>query len=304
MEVNLINLIERYSNEDKCRNYLEALKWQDGIKCPRCGSGNISRIRKRDQFDCDKCRYQFSVTAGSIFHDSHLPLWKWFLAVYLMAESKKGISANQLKRSLAISYKTAWYLCHRIRKAMQEVQSIPKLKGVVEVDETYVGGRYDRRRKRQPWEKQAVVGLLQRHGHFEAKAVRTPSKKILVGVIKDRVDKGATVMTDELRAYKSLDKDFDHETVNHSAEEWARGNVYTNGVENAWSLFKRSIVGSYHQISAKHVDAYLDEFDWRFNGRENPYLFRDTLLRLLNSPKMEFKELIAKQDTQSSSLVK
>lgn len=296
MEVNLINLIERYSNEDKCRNYLEALKWQDGIKCPRCGSEKISKIKKRDQFDCDKCRYQFSVTAGSIFHDSHLPLWKWFLAVYLMAESKKGISANQLKRSLDISYKTAWYLCHRIRKAMQEVESMPKLKGIVEVDETYVGGRYDRRRKREPWEKQAIIGLLQRHGGFEARAVRTPSKKILVGVIKDRVDKGSTVMTDELRAYKSLDKDFDHETVNHSAEEWVRGNVYTNGVENAWSLFKRSIVGSYHQISAKHVDAYLDEFDWRFNGRENPYLFRDTLLRLLNSPQIEFKKLISKPE--------
>lgn len=145
---------------------------------------------------------------------------------------------------------------------------------------------------------------MQRHGGFEAIAVQTPSKKILVGVVKDRVDKGSTVMTDELRAYKSLDKDFDHETVNHSAEEWVRGNVYTNGVENAWSLFKRSIVGSYHQISAKHVNAYLDEFDWRFNGRENPYLFRDTLMQLLNSAKMEFKELIAKQDTQSSSLVK
>ena len=116
MEVNLINLIERYSDESKCRKYLEALKWQEGVKCPRCGSEKVSHIVKRDQYDCDECRYQFSVTAGSIFHDSHLPLWKWFLAVYLMTESKKGISANQLKRSLAVSYKTAWYLCHRIRK--------------------------------------------------------------------------------------------------------------------------------------------------------------------------------------------
>lgn len=297
MEVNLISLIERYSNESKCRKYLEALKWHNGIKCPRCSSGKVSRILKRDQFDCDKCRYQFSVTAGSIFHDSHLPLWKWFLAVYLMTESKKGISANQLKRSLDISYKTAWYLCHRIRKAIQEVDSAPKLEGVVEIDETYVGGHYDQRRKRGPWEKQAVIGLLQRHGKFEAKAIRTPSKKILVGVIKNRVDEGSTVMTDEYRAYKSLDKDFNHKSINHAAEEWARGNVYTNGVENAWSLFKRSIVGSYHQISTKHLDAYLDEFDWRFNGRENPYLFRDTLLRLLNSPQMEFKKLISKPET-------
>src|SRR4030042_5099015 len=154
METNLINLIERYSNEDKCRKYLEGLRWHNGIKCPRCGSKKISRITERNQYDCDKCRYQFSVTAGSIFHDSHLPLWKWFLAVYLMTESKKGISANQLKRSLAISYKTAWYLCHRIRKAMEEAKNKPQLDGTVEVDETYVGGHYDRRRKREPWQKQ------------------------------------------------------------------------------------------------------------------------------------------------------
>src|SRR5271157_2419086 len=122
---------------------------------------------------------RIEIGAGTIFHDSHLPLWKWFLAIYLMCESKKGISANQLKRSLDISYKTAWYLCHRIRKAMQEVIEKPKLDGIVEVDETYVGGRYDRRRKPEPWHKQAVIGLLQRHGRFEAKAIRTPSKKVL-----------------------------------------------------------------------------------------------------------------------------
>jgi transposase-like protein len=294
METNLINLIERYSNEDKCRKYLEGLRWHGGIKCPRCGSKKVSRITERNQYDCDKCRYQFSVTAGSIFHDSHLPLWKWFLAVYLMTESKKGISANQLKRSLAISYKTAWYLCHRIRKAIQEAIDKPKLNGVVEVDETYVGGRYDERRKRRAWQKQAVIGLLQRDGMFEAKTIPTVSKHILTSIVKKRVDKKATVMTDELPAYKSLKDSFKHKSVNHHAEEWVCGDVHTNGIENAWSLFKRSIVGSYHKISNKHLDAYLDEFEWRFNGRENPYLFRDTLIRLLNSPKMEFKELIRK----------
>jgi transposase-like protein len=211
-----------------------------------------------------------------------------------MTESKKGISANQLKRSLGISYKTAWYLCHRIRKAMQEIEAKPKLDGVAEVDETYVGGKYDRRRKREPWEKQAVIGLLQRHGKFEAETIRTPSKKVLVGVVKNRVDRGSAVMTDELQAYKSLGEDFNHETVNHSAGEWTRGNVNTNGVENAWSLFKRSIIGSYHQISTKHLDAYLDEFEWRFNNRENQFLFRDTLIKLLYTPKMEFEKLVSK----------
>lgn len=294
METNLINLIERYSDEEKCRKYLEALKWPQGVKCPRCGSEKVSRINKRGQFDCDKCRYQFSVMANSIFHDSHLPLWKWFLAVYLMTESKKGISANQIKRSLAISYKTAWYLCHRIRKAIEELIDKPLLNGTVEVDETYVGGKYDRRRKRSPWEKQAVIGLLQRNGNVETRTIKTPSKSVLTGVVRSRDDRKATVMTDELPAYKSLNKTFKHESVNHSKEEWVHGDVHTNGIENVWSLFKRSVIGSYHKISNKHMDAYLDELEWRFNGRDNPYLFRDTLIRLLNSSKLEFKELIRK----------
>lgn len=295
MEVNLVNLIERYSDDKKCRQYLEALKWHGGIKCPRCGSDKISRIVKRDQFDCDQCRYQFSVTAGSIFHDSHLPLWKWFLAVYLMAESKKGISANQIKRSLKISYKTAWYLCHRIREAMNEIhRDQPKLNGVVEVDETYVGGKYDSRRKRARYDKPGVMGMLERDGRFEARTIQTKGARVLTGAVRDRVDKSATIMTDESPAYKGLDNTYKHESVNHRREEWVRGNVYTNGVESAWSLFKRSIVGSYHQISAKHLDAYLQEFEWRFNGRMNEYLFRDTLIRLLNTPKMEFKKLVKK----------
>jgi transposase-like protein len=136
--------------------------------------------------------------------------------------------------------------------------------------------------------------LLQRNGKFEAKTIPTPSKTVLTGIIRNRVNKTATVMTDEWGAYKSVGETHKHESVNHKEEELVRGDVHTNGVESAWSLFKRSIVGSYYQISAKHLDAYLDEFEWRFNGRENPYLFRDTLIRLLNSPKMEFKELIKK----------
>jgi len=294
MEINLISLIEQFRNEEKDRKYLEGLKWPDGVKCPRCESEKISHIKKYQRYECDACRYQFTVTAGSIFHDSHLPLWKWFLAVYLMMESKKSISANQMKRMLSVSYKTAWYLCHRIRKAMEEVKDSPKLCGTVEVDETYIGGKYDERRKRGPYDKQAVMGLLERNGRFEAKTIPTNGRKILMGVINDRVSKDATIMTDEYAGYKAVGKEYRHETVNHSKGEYVRGNAYTNGVESAWSLFNRSIVGSYHHIDTKHMDAYLDEFEWRFNGRENPFLFRDTLIRLLNAPKMEFKELIAK----------
>lgn len=294
MEINLVNLIEQYSDNKKCRQYLEALKWHNRVTCPRCGSDKISHIKTREQYDCDQCRYQFSVTAGTIFHDSHLPLWKWFLAIYLMAESRKGISANQVKRSLKISYKTAWYLCHRIREAMNEVHKVnDKLQGTVEVDETFVGGKYDKRRHREPFAKQPVIGLLQRNGRFEAKTIQTRGARVLVGVVRDRVDPTATVMTDELSAYKGLGKTYKHETVHHKAEEWARGNISINGIESAWSLFKRSLVGSYHKVSAKHLDSYLQEFQWRFNGRNNEYLFRDTLLQLLNTPNLEYKKLTA-----------
>src|SRR6266542_1438572 len=139
-EMDLMRLMAQFDTSDECRKYLEGLRWRDGVKCPRCRSGKISRIRERNQFDCDSCRYQFSVTAGSIFHDSHLPLPKWFAAVYLMCEARKGVSANQLKRTLGVSYKTAWYLCHRIRSALVD-ESGELLRGIVEADETYVGGK-------------------------------------------------------------------------------------------------------------------------------------------------------------------
>src|SRR3954447_19192981 len=139
-DIDLPTLIAEYGSEDKCRAYLEALRWPDGVRCPRCDGPTISRIEKRGQFDCDSCRYQFSVTAGTIFHDSHLPLWKWFLAVYVIGESKKGISSNQLKRMLGVSYKTAWYLTHRIRAAMVD-DGLDMLMGIVEADETWISGR-------------------------------------------------------------------------------------------------------------------------------------------------------------------
>src|SRR5258708_4614604 len=139
-EMNLISLFEKFGNDEKCRMYLEHLRWPDGITCVRCQSDKISRIYKRNQFHCDSCQYQFSATVGTIFHDSHLPLTKWFAAIYLLSESKKGISANQLKRTLKVAYKTAWYLCHRIREAVKDADTT-LLSGICELDETFVGGK-------------------------------------------------------------------------------------------------------------------------------------------------------------------
>lgn len=293
-EINLVSLVDRFHDEDACRKYMEELRWPDGAKCPRCGSDKLSRIKKRDQFDCDSCRYQFSVTAGTIFHDTHLPLWKWFLAVYLIVESKKGISANQLKRTIGVSYKTAWYLAHRIRDALKEVDA-QLLKGIVEVDETFVGGAMEGKGRGYKGNKTVVVGAMQRGGNICLQVVRGTDRETLHGFIRENTAEGTeAIYTDEWPAYKGIaDEDTKHQAVKHRDKEWARGEVHTNSIENVWSLLKRSIVGSYHQVSAKHLDAYLDELEFRFNNRENPYMFRDALCKLLVANCLPYAKLIA-----------
>jgi len=294
-DMNLPLLVEQFQSEAKCRAYLEALRWPDGVKCPRCASSKISRISSRDQFDCDSCRYQFSVTAGTIFHDSHLPLWKWLLAVYMMAESKKGISANQLKRMLKVSYKTAWYLCHRIRATMKDANP-RRLDGIVEVDETYIGGKRRGVGRGRKIGKVVVIGAADRDDHeIRLRVIPSAKKKHLRGFIRAETDPDAVIYTDENRSYDDLPLDgHRHETVKHGAGEYVRADVHTNTIEGVWSLFKRSLVGSYHQLSTKHLPAYLDEMAFRFNNRSNPYLFRDTLLKLLDAKAVPFKMLVTK----------
>lgn len=297
--VNLCSLIEQFGSEERCRAYLEALRWPDEIKCPRCQSGKISQIVKRNQFDCDSCRYQFSVTAGTIFNDSHLPLWKWFLCVYLLCESRKGMSANQIKRTLGISYKTAWYLCHRIRAAMKEANPA-RLDGIVEIDETYVGGKdHGPGTRGRGGDKEIVIGFRQRGGElrfFHAADVKSGTlAKYIKENISDSVD---VIMTDDSIIYPHAMISAGihgrkHKTINHSSKVYVRGDVYTNSIESAFSLLKRGIVGSWHKVSAKHLEAYLDEMTFRFNNRANPYLFRDTLLKLIEAPVLEYKKLIA-----------
>lgn len=292
-EINLIELIDRYHGGNKCRDRLEELRWPDGVECPRCDSKRIHRRKNRYQYQCKSCHYDFSVTSGTIFHDSHLPLWKWFVAVYLIVESKKGISANQLKRTLGVSYKTAWYLSHRIRAALKEVDA-QLLKGIIEVDETFVGGRMEGQGRGYKGNKTVVVGAFQRNGNICLKVVRGTDKETLHGFIRENVA-GDTqaIYTGEWPAYRGIaDEDTEHKTVKHREKEWARGEVHTNSLENVWSLLKRSIIGSYHQVSAKHLDAYLDELEFRFNNRENPHMFRDAMCKLLVANNLPYAKLI------------
>jgi transposase-like protein len=311
-DMNLLKLIEKFDSDDKCRLTLEKLRWPGGVRCIRCDAEKVFRADKRKQFECGACGYHFSVTAGTIFHDSHLPLRKWFIAIYLICESKKGVSALQLKRTLGVAYKTAWYLCHRIREAVKDVGHESLLSGIVECDEAFIGGNpknMHAKRKaklsRVPGSmrfdhKVAVLGALERNGdvRLEVSRQKQLTREVLHEFIKAKLsDETTMIVTDDFNQYSGIaDNNTKHETVSHTQKEWVRGIVHTNGLEGVWSLFKRSIVGSYHQVSVKHLDRYLDEFEFRFNNRENSFLFRDTLLRLLNSTNLEYKNLIADED--------
>jgi len=304
--MDLPKLMIQFGSEDKCHAFLESLRWPDGVACPRCEGATISRIHARRQFECDSCRYQFSVRVGTVLQDSKLPLAKWFLATFIMIESKKGVSSNQLKRMLGVSYKTAWFLSHRIRAAMGEVETM-KLSNIVEADETFVGGKPRRGSgRRDEWggipgpnpdkPKTVVLGAVERGGQVRLRVAPDRSKRSIGEFLLAEVDEGTVaVYTDEWRAYKGVagDANTKHETVNHSVNEWVRGEVHTNTAESVWSLLKRSVIGSYHQLSMKHLPAYLDELEWRFNNRENPYLFRDTVRALMSADTMQYKDLIA-----------
>ncbi|MDX1501524.1 MAG: IS1595 family transposase [Thermoanaerobaculia bacterium] len=294
-DIDLPGLIERFGSEDACHAYLERLRWPNGIECPRCGGTTISRIKDRRQFDCNGCRYQFSVRVGTIFHDSKLPLWKWFLAVYLVTQSKKGISSKQLERMLGVSYKTAWYLSHRIRAAMKDDSEFPLLKGIVEVDETLIGGKRRGVGRGSREGKTLVVGAVQRGGSVRLAVISERSRSQLHGFIRKHVDpETEAIFTDDWGAYEGIgDHETLHETINHRRKEWVVGNVHTNTVEGVWSLLKRSVVGAYHKLSVKHLPAYLDELEWRFNNRGNPYMFRDTMRRLIGAEVLRYQKLVA-----------
>ncbi len=292
----LPELNQMFSTDEDCREILTRLRWSEGVECPRCKNSNVWWVQSRKQFTCSECNYQFSVTTGTIFNDSHLPLVSWFMAVLLLVEARKGMSANQLKRTIGVSYKTAWYLCHRIRAAMSGADR-PMLDGTIEMDETYVGGRkrgFGQKAARDS--KEVVIGIRQRGGdvrffHAEDAKSGTLAKYIQENISTD-VD---VIVTDELPAYKKAVGKHKHETVNHSAKEYVRfgTDIHTNTVENAFSLLKRGIIGSWHKVSAKHLPKYLAEMEFRFNRRKRSDLFVDTLRHMVTADPLTFEKLTA-----------
>lgn len=294
----LLDIQRLFDTDERCREVLVKLRWPNGVECPRCHSMRISWIKANRQFDCAECEYHFSVTAGTIFNDSHLPLTTWFTAVLLLVEARKGFSANQMKRTIGVSYKTAWYLCHRIRKAMGEAEK-PMLEGTVEMDETYVGGKKRGACIRgRGAEKEIVIGLRQRNGDLRFFHAKDAKSATLAEYIRENVSEDVDVIvTDEWSAYPDAMRRTDnvkkHKTIRHKGHVYVDGDIHTNTVESAFSLLKRGIMGTWHRISAKHLPAYLEEMTFRFNRRKSHTLFLDTLRHMVTADPLTFEKLTA-----------
>jgi transposase-like protein len=273
---NLQQLLDFFKDEDTCRQYLEQQRWGGNVSCPFCGC--VGAYRTNRGFKCKEktCHKKFSVTVGTIYENSKISLRVWFAAVYLGTAHKKGISSCQLARDLGITQKTAWFVLHRVREMLRE-KSPRMLKNVVEVDETYVGGNAKNKHKGKRGVKQGtgytfktpVFGLLERDGNMVLKVMVNPDGATLKPIIREVVDKSATIITDGFAAYRGLSLEFkQHEVVNHQHDEYVRGQFHTNSIESFFAILKRGIIGIYHHVSPKHLHRYCDEFSARFNSRQ------------------------------------
>jgi len=278
--MDIVQIFEKFPTKDSCIEHIEKVRWNNEPRCPYCSSTKQSPMKKEYRYHCNNCNTSFSVMVGTIFHNTKLPLQKWFLAISLVINAKKGIAARQLGRDLNVTKDTAWRILMQIRKAMREYGEL--LQGIIEADETYVGGKNKNRHKnkkikggqgRGGKDKQPVFGIIQRDGKVKAGKVKDTKKQTLQKIISQNVKKGSTIMTDEWVAYNGLAKNYLHKIVNHGSGEYAKGDVYVNTIENFWSLFKRGFIGQYHQLSKRHMDKYLDEFCFRHNNRNNKNLF-------------------------------
>jgi transposase-like protein len=265
-----------FTDENAAREAMEAVLWPHGPVCPRCGSlDRIGRVGGRSArpglYYCGACKRQFTVTVGTIFERSKVPLSKWWLAVHLMAASKKGVSAHQLHRMLGVHYQTAWFMEHRIREAMRSGGLLPPLGGAgktVEVDETFIGRKKDVPKRSGYAHKHAVLSLVERGGKARSFHVSGTSAKDVLPILKANVAAETRVVTDEAGQYAHLNKDFaKHEFVTHGSGEYARGDVHTNTLEGFYSVFKRGMKGVYQHCSEKHLHRYVSEFDFRYNAR-------------------------------------
>jgi transposase-like protein len=306
----LLQAIRYYSDLDTCQQELVAARWPDGVTCPTCGRKDVTYLANQRRWQCKAkhARRQFSAKVGTIFEDSPIGLDKWFTAAWLITNAKNGISSYELHRAVGVTQKTAWFMLHRIRLAMQ-TRSFLKMSGHVEVDETYIGGKArnmhaKKRRalmgkKSNRWAgKVAVMGLLERRANGESRVVTMPVPNVrqhrLHSTIADHVEKGSSVYTDALPSYQSM-TDFDHKFIDH-AEKYVDGAVHTNGMESFWSLLKRTLGGTYISVQPFHLFRYLDEQAYRFNNRTDGDSGRFMgVLQTVTGRRVMYSELIGKK---------
>jgi transposase-like protein len=301
----LIDVTNKFNTEVKCLDYIEKMRWPHGVGCVHCGSMSVSTINrtagknKRTRiYQCleKECGKQFSATSGTIFNDTHLPLTKWFLAIAFICEAKKGMSALQVQRHIGVNYRTAWHLCHRIREAMQEGKGL--LTGVVEVDETYLAPK--KPRKGKPYVKKEkhdiVLGMRQRDGKLRLVPIADAKMSEIEPVLMKHISPNATLQTDKSMVYEIIGKRrfANHRMIDH-IRKYVEGENHTNTVENAFSLLKRGVYGTFHNVSIKHLGRYCNEFSYRFNRRgEQLQMFSETMKHLTRGKALPYAKLTEK----------
>ncbi len=271
----ILEFQKTFSTDEKCRKELEQSRWHGTPACPHCGSINVCRFANGKVFKCreKECRKKFTVTVGTIYQNTKVPLTKWFLATYILSVHSKGISSLQLSNWLGVTQKTAWFLNHRIREMLKD--TAPELlSGIVEVDETFVGGKEANKHKSKKlggqWAKgkTMVFGAIAREGNVVTQIIPDTTKETLINAVRDNVEEGSIMVSDENAGYTGLKHTYKHARVNHSKGEYVRGAAHTNTLEGFWSLLKRQITGIHHSVSPKHLDRYCNEATYRYNRKQ------------------------------------
>lgn len=296
--MNLLEFQRKFGSEEACLEYLEQSRWPKDRYCPHCGSIKTYKFADGKLFKCGDCRKQFTTKVGTIFSDSKIPLYKWFLAIYLATSLKKGISSMQLSRYLGVTQKTAWFMLQRIRFALVKSGNKNLLQDVVEVDETYLGGKginraKERRSTEQDYNKQVVMGTVQRGGKTKIKHVKSAGARALLPEIQQSVKPDTQIYSDEYGAYKTLPRlGYPHGTVRHRSNQFRSGDIHTQTIEGFWSHFKRGINGTYHHVSAKHLQKYCSEYEYRYNTRSISDIERFSEWFANSLCRLTYKELI------------